>query len=100
MYNNVGKKIMVLAQVLGWVGLIAGIITWIVLLSNYEKLGGWLSLIGGVLSFVFSWFMYGFGQLVQDIHEGKMNAPNGSSDEKKIEQNAPQTVVSDELPDL
>lgn len=44
--------------------------------------------------------MYGFGQLVQDVHEGIMNAPIGSSDEKKIEQNAPQTVVSDELPDL
>ncbi len=100
MYNNVGKKIMVLAQILGWVGLIAGIITWIVLLINDEKLGGWLSLVGGVLSFVFSWFMYGFGQLVQDVHEGKMNAPIGSNGEKKTEQNVPQTVVSDELPDL
>ena len=91
MYNNVGKKIMVLAQILGWVGLIAGIITWIVLLSNYEKVGGWLSLLGGILSFVFSWFMYGFGQLVQDVHDKSVQL-KADVDVKRTSTN--------ELPDL
>lgn len=90
MYKNVGEKIMALSQALGWLGLVAGIIIWIVLLINGNQLG-WISLGGGVVSLFSSWFFYGFGQLVQDIHEQK------DKTQIKPEQQEP---ASDELPDL
>lgn len=90
MYNNVGKKIMVLSQICGWLGLAAGIITWIALLADENPLG-WIALGGGIVSLLSSWFFYGFGQLVQDMHEAK---------DAKAAPEEPKEVVSDELPDL
>lgn len=90
MYDNVGKKIMTLAKVLGWIFLIAGIITAIVFMSF-----GWkffiviAPLIGGVLLYVSSWILYGFGQLVDDINAMRYAA-------KEADRNA----VSEELPEL
>lgn len=90
MYDNVGKKIMTLAKVLGWIFLIAGIITAIVFMSF-----GWkffiviASLIGGVLLYVSSWFLYGFGQLVDDVSAMRYAAKEADRD-----------TVSEELPEL
>lgn len=82
MYEEIGSKIKVLGKVLGWLMLIAGIITWLILICNYETYGygyhknteyithddifGWLALIAGGLSYVSSWFIVGFGQLIED----------------------------------
>ena len=74
MYNNVGNKIKVLAQVVGWLCFVAGIIAWIVLLACGEQIG-WAVLGSGVLALVSSWFLYGFGQMVDDIHEMRGNEP-------------------------
>lgn len=90
MYDNVGKKIMTLAKVLGWIFLIAGIITAIVFMSF-----GWkffiviTPLIGGVLLYVSSWILYGFGKLVDDVSAMRYAA-------KETNQN----TVSEELPEL
>lgn len=90
MYDNVGKKIMTLAKVLGWIFLIAGIITAIVFMSF-----GWkffiviAPLIGGVLLYVSSWILYGFGQLVDDINAMRYAAKEADRD-----------TVSEELPEL
>ena len=70
MYNNVGGKIKGIASVCGWISLIAGAITWIILIANGRKsdnIWGWVALIYGVASFLSSWVIYGFGQLVEDI---------------------------------
>ena len=91
MYQNVGKKIMIMAQVLGWLELIAGVIVFIQsipALYSGPEIYGWLSLVGGVVGFVFSWLMYGFGQLVDDVHAARANA-------QKPDKNA-----DDELPSL
>lgn len=92
MYKNVGKKIMVLAQVLAWVLLIAGIIVGIVYLSDstsQNNLVGWIGIVAGVVFFMSSWFMYGFGQLVDDANKikNKLEAPK-------------QEQPKDELPEL
>ena len=54
MYNNVGNKIKVLAQVVGWLCFVAGIIAWIVLLACGEQIG-WAVLGSGVLALVSLW---------------------------------------------
>lgn len=90
MYDNVGKKIMTLAKVLGWVFLIAGIITAIVFMSF-----GWkffiviTPLIGGAILYILTWFLYGFGQLVDDVSAMRYAAKEADRD-----------TVSEELPEL
>lgn len=92
MYKNVGKKIMVLAQVLGWLLLIAGIIVGLVYLSNSysgDDMIGVIALATGVVSFISSWFLYGFGQLVNDVNVIKNKSKNEKQEQPK-----------DELPEL
>ena len=81
MYDFIGQKIKGLAKVLGWLCLIAGIIAWIYFITNgYTRNGGtymitsddfigWIALISGGIGFCSSWFLYGFGQLVEDVGE-------------------------------
>ena len=67
MYDNIGEKIKNLAQVLGWIFLGAGMIGAIGLwfgLSSF--LAGLAALAVGTLSYVGTWVLYGFGQLVED----------------------------------
>lgn len=92
MYKNVGKKIMVLAQVLGWILLIAGIISALISLTDSTSRNDWIGgigLAGGIFCFISSWFLYGFGQLIDDVRIIR----NASKETQK-------DTVSDELPEL
>ena len=77
MFENIGRKIMTLAQVTSVLGIIASIIGAIVLWtqagrSSYAAEGvlnstAWAILIGGCLgSWIGSFVLYGFGQLIED----------------------------------
>jgi hypothetical protein len=77
MYNDIGFKIKVLAIVCGIINLIAGIIVWLVFITNMygecyntsDDIYAWISLVAGVIGFTFSWPLYGFGQLIEDIQD-------------------------------
>jgi hypothetical protein len=102
MYDNVGNKIKVLAQILGWLGLIGGGIVWIVLLAKENPIG-WVGLGAGIVWFLFSWFLYGFGQLVQDVSESKdilISRRHETKPEQPKQPEQPKEIVTDELPDL
>lgn len=63
MYDDIGRKIQTLSKVLG----ILSAIGWFII----AIMNGWGLLLGIVLAvviFLYSWFGYGFGQLVDDIH--------------------------------
>jgi len=83
MYSNVGGKIKTLAKVLAWFWLIVGAIAWLYLIFNDLVVYGWISLGIGILEYIASWFTYGFGQLVEDVHEirNKPSAPAAEQDE-------------------
>ena len=67
MYDNIGEKIKNLAQVLGWIFLGAGMIGAIGLWFGLNSfLAGLAALAVGTLSYVGTWVLYGFGQLVED----------------------------------
>lgn len=72
MYNNIGKKIKVLAMILGWVLVIAGLIVAYLKLVANSYMGddtlGWIALAVGVLGLISSWPLYAFGQLVDDTN--------------------------------
>ena len=86
MFNNIGKKIKTLAKVLCWIGIILSVITGIAIMAgggNYSYLSmngmqisvdsgaavvvGILTILLGVLiSWIGSFVLYGFGQLVDN----------------------------------
>lgn len=80
MYKDVGNKIKFLGQIVGWIPLILGCFVWYTLISNgnnyyghlyYDEsddIWGWIALVAGILGYVASWFLYGFGQVVDDVH--------------------------------
>ena len=87
MYNNVGKKIMKIAQ---WSSLIMNIICLIAAIAwiSAEIYAGVLVAAAvSALTTLASWPVYGFGQLVDDVH-----ALRGQSAEP--------VVQNDELPEL
>lgn len=88
MYTNVGNKIKVIAQVAGWFWLIVGVIAWIYWLGDGENLFAWISLLTGICVYFSSWFTYGFGQLVEDVHAMRKEASE------------PVVAQNDELPEL
>lgn len=91
MYSDVGKKIMGLAQVCGWICVICSAIIWLVNMADgdqYNNTAGWIWLAFGVLSFISSWAVYGFGQLVDDVHAMRNQIAE------------PEIAEDDELPEL
>ncbi len=71
MFRGIGKKIMLLARVYALAVLAVTLIVALVLIGSGSKLV-WLCLLAGALLFVLAWPMYGFGQLVQDVHDMRL----------------------------
>ncbi len=83
MFQNIGKKIKTLAKVLCWIGIIGSIIGGVVMaasgaaLMDYDAASGVAAIVGGVLTAVlgtlFSWIgsfmMLGFGEIVEKVNE-------------------------------
>ncbi|MCL2079175.1 MAG: hypothetical protein FWH17_04935 [Oscillospiraceae bacterium] len=77
MYNNIGAKIKILAQIIAWVGIIGSVIIGFISLTFIWGIG---VLIGGsLLSWILSWFIYGFGELIQKTSEIAQNTAKGAS---------------------
>ena len=79
MFDNIGGKIKGLAKVICWVGIIASIVTGFAMSVTNENILP-LLLIGGlgsVMSWVSSFFMYGFGELIDKACEIARNTSNG-----------------------
>lgn len=89
MFDNIGKKIKILAYVLTWVGIIASVITGIAMMNSFDSIVRTIGLIvlivGSLLSWASSFIIYGFGQLIEntDIIAGR----NKSSDSKNVSSN-------------
>lgn len=69
MFDNIGGKIKTLAQVVTWIGIIASVISGIVLMSIAEEMifvGLMVMIFGALMSWVSSFVLYGFGQLVEN----------------------------------
>ena len=83
MFENIGSKIKTVAKVVCWIGIIASIISGIVLIAQDEDtafLGFLVIVLGSVGSWVGSFITYGFGQLVENsdilVKQGNRNYPN------------------------
>ncbi|MBR3099576.1 MAG: hypothetical protein IKH18_08420 [Clostridia bacterium] len=87
MFDNIGAKIMKLAKILCWIGIILSIISGIIIIaggaSNSRAYGydggsaaltGILTIVLGCLaSWIGSFFTYGFGQLIENTDNIRYN---------------------------
>lgn len=66
MYDNIGGKLKILAKVLAVIGAVASVIGGLVLV-DINPIFGFLTIIWGpVVSFISSWLVYGFGELIEN----------------------------------
>ncbi len=69
MFDNIGGKIKTLAKVVTWIGIIAYVISGIAIMFIDEEMsfiGLMVMIFGGLISWVSSFVLYGFGQLVEN----------------------------------
>ena len=69
MFDNIGGKIKTLAKVICWIGIITSVITGIVFAISDDDmiLYGLLIAVGGsLISWIGSFFTYGFGELIEN----------------------------------
>ena len=75
MFNNIGRKTMGLSKFLAWFGIIASIIAGIIVYNSVPFYNSesvlfpaiLTALLGSLVSWIGSFFLYGFGQLVDDV---------------------------------
>lgn len=71
MYRNVGKVLCVVARIVGIMGMIASAVGLIWLISaqwSSDRIIALMVLGGGIVFFISSFPLYGFGQLIGDVH--------------------------------
>ena len=82
MFNNIGGKIKALAKVMCWIGIVmsvlSGIMTIVAGASSYDATSAIVSgvviiIVGPLLSWIGSFFTYGFGELVENSQYLKKN---------------------------
>jgi len=76
MYRNIGRKIKILAQVFCWIGVAAAVIGGIVLAYYFLRmnnlipgivLGILTMVVGSLLSWIGSWLLYGYGEMIDKL---------------------------------
>ena len=88
MWDNIGGKIKILAKIIAWVGIISSVIGFIIFISfalsddhymigTYLGIGFCILVIGSIISWISSWFMYGFGELIEKATEIECNTRIG-----------------------
>jgi hypothetical protein len=108
MYRNIGKKIKILAQVIAWIGIISSIISgfyfWGLSAESRDNgamliVAGFATMIGGsLLSWISSFVLYGFGELIDKTTEIAINtakeASSGSLASKMENDEKMKTLIS------
>lgn len=82
MFDNIGGKIKVLAQVVCWLGIIISVFLGLI---NFENGGIIVIILGSLFSWVGSFTLYGFGQLIENsdtLVELKKKESNSGSEER------------------
>jgi hypothetical protein len=86
MYNDIGEKIQLIGRISGWTLLSLSALAFLVMAcdsSYYIQDLCWIPLVIGVMGFISSWFICGFGQLVDNVHalRGQSVEPAAQNDE-------------------
>lgn len=82
MFHNIGRKIKALAVIVCWFGIIGSFISGLLLIANDEDaIGvGLAIMIGGIfVSWLGSFFTYGFGELIDKVDQIEQDIKKGNS---------------------
>ncbi len=99
MFNNIGGTIKGFAKFLTWAGIIVSIIVGIVLIKNESDFGIWVILGGSLVSWMSSWILYAFGELVENStiiakHFGKTEQKLQDSNNNQDDGNNPDNTIN------
>ncbi len=81
LFRDVGKKIQVLAKGLMIVGVACSVIIGLVVMAGDESMllvGLLIMLVGSLVSWISSWFLYGYGEIIKNTAEIAENTRGGS----------------------
>lgn len=67
MFENIGKKIKVLAKVIFFIEAISAIIAGFVLCMEEDEMLIIISFVGPIVAWISSWLLYGFGELIDKV---------------------------------
>ena len=88
MYEKIGEKIKGLAIATFIVEVIASVIIGIVFLADGEWMGILILFCGPIVAWVSSWFLYGFGEIIDKLCDIEQNPRGGQSKTKSIDKEA------------
>ncbi len=77
MYDRIGSKIKVLAKVIFWVEAVVAVIAALVMIESTEGVSLLLGMVGVLVAWVSSWFLYGFGEIIDKLCEIEKNTRSG-----------------------
>ena len=110
MFTNIGSKIKALAQIVCWAGIIGSVISGIAIIEDAGVLGLMIILLGSLISWISSFAVYGFGQLIENtdkivsyfeeqplLSKNTINSQNEEDIQKEILQKAKQKDFISEL---
>lgn len=80
MFENIGGKIKMLASVICWTGIAVSLIVGVVFIVIAPLAGIAIIILGPLLSWISSFFTYGFGQLIENSDKLVANAEKDQSD--------------------
>ena len=66
MFDNIGSKIKTVAATIAWLGIIGSVIIGIVMIAESLLVGLLVIIVGSLSSWVSSFTLYGFGQLIEN----------------------------------
>ena len=72
MYSHIGRKIMVVAKIFAWIGIVASVVGGLAMMAMNSDLvipGIVLAVLGSLMSWINSFLLCGFGQLVDNSDE-------------------------------
>ena len=85
MFDQVGKKLQVLAKIVFWIGIAGPLTALIAIIVGTDLVVEFLAI--GIGTFVFfmigAWALYAFGQITEDVHALREALVNNSKTETK-----------------
>ncbi|MBO5453544.1 MAG: SHOCT domain-containing protein [Clostridia bacterium] len=79
MFSNIGGKIKTVAAIVAWVGIIASVVSGFICIAVDDDLilvGLLIAVVGSLISWVSSFVLYGYGQLIQNTDKMVGNVYN------------------------
>ncbi len=100
MFDNIGRKIKTLAEVFCLIGMIASVVSGIVLMCFEDGflffIGVVVIIVGGLLSWILSFNLYGFGQLIENTDILVERSQKNGAKPKKAKEKKKQEAYTEE----